>query len=77
MEPKIAATRDLLDTADHWIDLEVDGGISAKTVSCAAGAGANALISGSAMFKHPDGLAAAVTELRALATAAWDSRLGS
>ena len=75
MEPKVDATRRLLDTADHWIDLEVDGGISANTVQGAAGAGANVLISGSAMFRHPDGLGAAVTELRTLATAAWHRRL--
>jgi ribulose-phosphate 3-epimerase len=50
--------------------LEVDGGISAKTVGGAAGAGANVLIAGSAMFKHPGGLGAAVSELRELATAA-------
>ena len=71
MEPKIAATRALLDTADHWIDLEVDGGISAETVAGAAGAGANVLISGSALFRHAGGLEAAVTELRKLAGAAW------
>lgn len=75
MEPKVDATRALLDTADHWIDLEVDGGISAKTVEGAAGAGANVLISGSAMFKHPDGKAAAVTELRELGTTAFAKRL--
>lgn len=71
MEPKVTAMRALLDTADHWIDLEVDGGISNQTITGAAAAGANALISGSALFKHPDGLEAAVTELRNLATAAW------
>jgi ribulose-phosphate 3-epimerase len=76
MEPKVDATRRLLDTADHWIDLEVDGGISAATVTGAASAGANVLISGSAMFKHPDGRAAAVTELRELAAKAWTERLG-
>jgi len=71
MEPKIAATRALLDTADRWIDLEVDGGISANTIEGAAAAGANVLISGSAMFRHPDGLGAAVAELRQLATRAY------
>ncbi len=75
MEPKIDAARRLLDTADHWIDLEVDGGISAATVQGAAGAGANVLISGSALFKHPEGLAAATTELRTLAAQAWSQRL--
>lgn len=71
MEPKIRAARHLLNTADHWIDLEVDGGISAATVAGAAASGANVLISGSAMFRHPEGLAAAVTELRTLATEAY------
>lgn len=75
MEPKIDATRRLLDTADHWIDLEVDGGISASTVGGAAESGANVLISGSAMFKHGDGRGAAVAELRKLATEAWHRRL--
>lgn len=75
MEPKIDAARRLLDTADHWIDLEVDGGISAATVEGAAGAGANVLISGSALFKHPGGLGAATTELRKLATQSWQRRL--
>jgi ribulose-phosphate 3-epimerase len=64
MEPKVAAARALLDTADHWIDLEVDGGIGTRTISGAAAAGANVFISGSALFRHPDGLAAGVRELR-------------
>jgi ribulose-phosphate 3-epimerase len=76
MEPKIEATRQLLDTADRWIDLEVDGGISNTTVGGAALAGANVLISGSALFKHPGGLAAATDELRELATMAWQGRNG-
>ena len=71
MEPKIKSMRNLLDTADHWIDLEVDGGISHSTVEGAAAAGANVLISGSWMFRHADGLAAAVSELRTMATGAY------
>ncbi len=67
MEPKIAATRALLDTADRWIHLEVDGGISATTIEGAAAAGANVFISGSGLYRHPEGLAAATTELRRLA----------
>ncbi len=72
MEPKIAAVRKMINDRglQDSIDLEVDGGISAKTVGGAAGAGANVLIAGSAMFKHPGGLGAAVSELRELATAA-------
>jgi ribulose-phosphate 3-epimerase len=76
MEPKIEATRLLLDGADHWIDLEVDGGISPSTVAGAAGAGANVLISGSSLFSHPGGLEAGVAELRRLAGEAWETRLG-
>lgn len=71
MEPKVRAARSLLNTADHWIDLEVDGGISSSTIGGAAAAGANVMISGSWMFKHPDGLAAAVGELRTLGTDAY------
>jgi ribulose-phosphate 3-epimerase len=67
MEPKVAAARALLDGADHWIDLEVDGGISAATIEGAARAGANVFISGSALFAHPDGLGPGVAELRHLA----------
>jgi ribulose-phosphate 3-epimerase len=72
MEPKITAMRTLLDTADHWIDLEVDGGIGHSTVEGAARAGANAFISGSWMFRHQNGLSAAVNELRSLATNAYN-----
>ena len=41
------------------------------TVAGAAAAGANVLVAGSALFRHPDGLEAAVAELRALAEAAF------
>jgi len=74
MEPKVMATRALLDTADDWIDLQVDGGISDKTIEGATTAGANVLISGSWLYKHPGGLAAGVDELRRLAETAWNSR---
>ena len=72
MEPKIAEVRAMIDGAGlaDTVDLEVDGGISASTVSGAAAAGANLLIAGSALYRHPEGLSAAVTELRSLASAA-------
>ncbi|MFT7475057.1 MAG: ribulose-phosphate 3-epimerase [Verrucomicrobiales bacterium] len=69
MEPKIAATRALLDASGYDIDLEVDGGISKDTIAGAAAAGANVLISGSALFKYPT-LTEGVADLRALAEAA-------
>jgi ribulose-phosphate 3-epimerase len=73
MECKIREVRDMITAAGlgDRIHVEVDGGISASTVVGAASAGANLLIAGSALFKHPDGLTAAVSELRNLATAAF------
>lgn len=74
MEPKIAAMRALLDTAPRWVDLEIDGGVSSKTIEGAARAGANVFVSGSALFSHPDGLAAGVGELKAEAAKGWANR---
>ena len=67
MEPKIRATRELIAESGLNIDLEVDGGVNEKTVAGAAAAGANILVAGSGLYKHPDGLEAAVTSLRKLA----------
>ena len=72
-EPKIREVRNMIESAglSDAVHLEVDGGISATTVAGAASAGANVLIAGSALFKHPGGLQAAVSEIRANATAAF------
>ncbi|MGH9152037.1 MAG: ribulose-phosphate 3-epimerase [Acidimicrobiales bacterium] len=67
MEPKIAEAAALLRNADHYVELEVDGGISPTTVAGAAKAGARALIAGSALYKDPEGLEHAVSEIRTLA----------
>ncbi len=73
MEPKIAEVRAMIRERglDATVNVEVDGGISNKTISGAAAAGANVLIAGSALFKEPKGLKHAVSELRAAATAAF------
>jgi ribulose-phosphate 3-epimerase len=73
MEPKIRQLRSMIveQGFGDTVHIEVDGGISADTISGAAGAGANVLIAGSALYRHPDGLKAAVTELRAKAEAAY------
>jgi ribulose-phosphate 3-epimerase len=73
MEPKVAEVRAMIQTSGMAIDVEVDGGISAMTVGGVAAAGANVLVAGSALFHHPDGLKAAIAELRALAEAALPS----
>jgi ribulose-phosphate 3-epimerase len=70
MEPKIAQVRAMIDAAGVDVDVEVDGGIGADTVAGAAGAGANVLVAGTALFEDPEGLEHAVSELRALAESA-------
>lgn len=72
MEPKIAEIRAMIDAAGlaDTIDLEVDGGIGPATIAGAAAAGANVLIAGSALYKDPEGLEHAVTDLRSRAEAA-------
>jgi len=68
MEPKIAEVRRMITESGYDVDIEVDGGISAATVGGAVRAGANVLVAGSALYRHPDGLAAAISELRAAAS---------
>jgi ribulose-phosphate 3-epimerase len=70
MEPKIAQIRRMIVDGGHDCDLEVDGGIGPATVQGAVRAGANVLVAGSALFRDPGGLEHAVSELRALASAA-------
>jgi len=69
MEPKIAEAAAMIEASGHDIELEVDGGISADTVGGAVAAGARVLVAGSALYKHPGGLADAVAEIRAKAEA--------
>ncbi len=73
MESKIRQVRDMITARGlgDSVHLEVDGGISPATIAGAAKAGANVLIAGSALYRDPKGLKHAVTELRALAAAAF------
>lgn len=70
MEAKIQALRTMINASGYSIDIEVDGGISSATIEGAAAAGANWLVSGSALYRDPEGLGHAVSQLRELATAA-------
>jgi ribulose-phosphate 3-epimerase len=70
MEPKIAELRRLADERGVDLDIEVDGGIGPDTVAGAVAAGANLLVAGSALFRDPEGLEHAVTDLRDRAEAA-------
>ncbi|MCU1496834.1 MAG: rpe [Acidimicrobiales bacterium] len=70
MEPKITELRDLIRIRGLDIDIEVDGGIGPDTIAGATAAGANVLVAGSALYRDPQGLEHAVTDLRARAEAA-------
>jgi ribulose-phosphate 3-epimerase len=72
MERKIAEVRRMIDERGltDAVDLEVDGGIGPATIAGAVAAGANVLIAGSALYKDPDGLQHAVSDLRGRAEAA-------
>jgi ribulose-phosphate 3-epimerase len=64
---RIARLRRLIEQHNPQCDLEVDGGIDAKTAPAALAAGANVLVIGTGIFRHSHGIAAAVKELQALA----------
>lgn len=53
MMPKVRAIRDEIDRLGLDIDLEVDGGVDAKTAAVCAENGANVLVAGSAIFRAP------------------------
>ncbi len=63
--PKVTKIRAMIDAEKRPIDLEIDGGISDKTVRAATKAGARALVAGNAIFTHPKGYAEAIASLRA------------
>jgi ribulose-phosphate 3-epimerase len=64
---RIGKLRQLIDQHNPKCDLEVDGGIDAKTAKSAIDAGANVLVVGTGIFRHPQGIAAAIEELRGIA----------
>ena len=68
MESKVADLARLIDDGGFDVDIEVDGGISASTIAGPASAGANVLVSGSALYNYQEGLGFGVQELRKLAT---------
>lgn len=66
--PKIAALRRMIDDAGLAVDIEVDGGVKLDNVGAIAGAGADVLVAGSAVFGTAD-YAATIAALRARAEA--------
>jgi ribulose-phosphate 3-epimerase len=71
MEGKIGRVREMVEASGRDIEVEVDGGIGTETIGGAARAGANVFVTGTALYAHPEGLAAAVSELRGKAEAAF------
>ncbi|MEW6093728.1 MAG: ribulose-phosphate 3-epimerase [Chloroflexota bacterium] len=64
MVEKVAEVRRMLDGLGSEAWLEVDGGISAATISQVREAGADAFVAANAIFKHPKGIAAGIGVLR-------------
>jgi ribulose-phosphate 3-epimerase len=65
---KVAEIRGRLDEIHSPAWLEVDGGISALTISQVREAGADAFVAASAIFHHPDGIKAGIRALKIAAT---------
>jgi ribulose-phosphate 3-epimerase len=62
---KIGRVRSMLDGLGSGADLEVDGGIDTQTAPLVVAVGADVLVAGSAIFNSADGIAGAITGLRA------------
>ena len=62
--PKMREIRDRINDRNLLCDLEVDGGINVETGPHAVIAGANVLVAATAIFRHPDGIAAGLQDLR-------------
>lgn len=66
---KVARLATMIAEAGLAVDIEVDGGIDAETTPAIVAAGARVLVAGTAVFRHPEGVAAGITALRQAAIA--------
>ncbi len=64
MVPKIKQTRELLRSHGSKARIEVDGGITEETLPECVQAGADTIVAATAIFKHPQGIAAGIQALR-------------
>ena len=62
--PKVHQLRAKLDEIDSRARIEIDGGIDAQTLPLARAAGVDVFVVGSAIFKHPEGIAASMQSLQ-------------
>jgi ribulose-phosphate 3-epimerase len=72
---KIRKLRHRIDTLGMKVDIEIDGGISSRTIADVVEAGANIFVAGSAVFGSDD-YAATIAELRRLAETGGRSARG-
>jgi ribulose-phosphate 3-epimerase len=71
--PKLRRLRAAIVERQLDCDLEVDGGVDARTAPLAVAAGANLLVAGTSVFAHPDGPGAGVRHLHGCCAAALRS----
>jgi ribulose-phosphate 3-epimerase len=64
MTGKVARLAEMIATAAQAVEIEVDGGIDAETAAAVVRAGACVLVAGTAVFGHPEGVAAGIAALR-------------
>ena len=64
MTAKVARLTHMIREAGLTTEIEVDGGIDALTAPAVVAAGARILVAGTAVFGHPDGIAAGIAALR-------------
>lgn len=62
--PKLTTLQHDLEKTNHHVWLEIDGGINSSTLPLAQEAGANVFVAASAIFNHPEGIAAGIQLLR-------------
>ena len=62
---KISMVKWMLEEGESEAIVQVDGGISAETIREVYQAGARNFVAGTAVFKHPEGIAAGIAALRA------------
>jgi ribulose-phosphate 3-epimerase len=61
---KIEIVQKMIESVDQPIHIEVDGGIDARTAPQVVRAGATALVAGTSVYGHPQGIGVAVQALR-------------
>ncbi len=65
MMPKVKAIKDEIRRRALPVHVEVDGGLDSDTVEDAVRSGANMIVAGTSVFRNPDGIEKAISELHA------------